>query len=87
VPAANLPTDDDKKLCQSYLCGTMKGLKNGPYDIGTTGPDGDGVDGIIGPKTKAAIKQFQTDHGEGLVVDGIYGPKTRAAFDKELNGK
>ena len=85
VPAANLPTDDDKKLLQSYLCGTAKGLKNGPYDIGTTGPDGDGVEGIIGPKTAAAIKQFQTDHG-GLKVDGIYGPKTRAAFDNELNG-
>ncbi|MGN6370188.1 MAG: peptidoglycan-binding protein [Phycisphaerae bacterium] len=86
VPAANLPTENDKKLLQSYLCGKLKGLKHGPYDIGATGPNGDGVDGVIGPKTKAAIKQFQTDHG-GLAVDGIYGPKTRAAFDNELNGK
>lgn len=32
------------------------------------------ADGIIGPKTKAAIKEFQKAHG--LVADGIVGPKT-----------
>lgn len=32
------------------------------------------ADGIIGPKTKAAIKKFQKDHG--LVADGIVGPIT-----------
>ena len=34
------------------------------------------IDGILGPKTKEAIKQFQKDNG--LVVDGICGPKTKA---------
>ncbi|NET56036.1 MAG: hypothetical protein F6K47_07650 [Symploca sp. SIO2E6] len=32
------------------------------------------VDGIYGPKTEAAVRQFQTD--QGLTVDGIVGPET-----------
>jgi len=32
------------------------------------------VDGIFGPNTEAAIKDFQG--GAGLVVDGIVGPAT-----------
>lgn len=32
------------------------------------------VDGIIGPKTKQAIRDFQA--ATGLTVDGIYGPNT-----------
>jgi peptidoglycan hydrolase-like protein with peptidoglycan-binding domain len=37
-----------------------------------------GVDGIVGPKTMTAIKDFQKK--QGLVVDGIAGPKTMAAL-------
>jgi murein L,D-transpeptidase YcbB/YkuD len=36
------------------------------------------VDGIVGPKTMTAIKDFQKK--QGLVVDGIAGPKTMAAL-------
>lgn len=36
------------------------------------------VDGWPGPKTTAAIRQFQFDHG--LQVDGIIGPQTHAAL-------
>ncbi|OGW85278.1 MAG: hypothetical protein A3C35_04935 [Omnitrophica bacterium RIFCSPHIGHO2_02_FULL_46_11] len=32
------------------------------------------IDGVIGSKTKAAIRSFQTK--QGLVVDGVCGPKT-----------
>jgi peptidoglycan hydrolase-like protein with peptidoglycan-binding domain len=32
------------------------------------------IDGRFGPKTKAAVQAFQSDHG--LDVDGIVGPKT-----------
>ena len=36
------------------------------------------VDGIIGPLSLAAVKQFQSDHS--LSVDGIPGPATKAAL-------
>jgi peptidoglycan hydrolase-like protein with peptidoglycan-binding domain len=36
------------------------------------------VDGVFGPKTEAAAKDFQ--QGAGLVVDGIVGPLTWAAL-------
>lgn len=85
VPGAWLPSKDDVTLLQEYLCGKRPGLENSGYYLGKYGPDGDGVDGISGPKTKGAVKEFQRDHG-GLAIDGIYGPNTEAAFDMELNG-
>ena len=36
--------------------------------------------GVFGPKTEAALKEFQKAHGVDAI--GIYGPKTRAAFEK-----
>jgi len=36
------------------------------------------VDGVTGPRTRAAIKAFQK--ANGLTVDGIVGPNTRAAL-------
>lgn len=43
------------------------------YDVGATG-----ADGAMGPKTKAAIIEFQRRHG--LVPDGLVGTKTKQAF-------
>jgi hypothetical protein len=40
------------------------------------------IDGISGPRTRAAVKAFQSD--AGLVADGIVGPKTRSAMQKRL---
>ncbi|MEG4803499.1 peptidoglycan-binding protein [Microcoleus sp. ARI1-B5] len=44
-----------------------------------------GADGKFGPKTEAAVKQFQSN--KGFLVDGVAGPKTLAAlFPGELLG-
>lgn len=42
------------------------------------------VDGIYGPKTKAAVKSFQKKNG--LTADGIVGKKTAAALGMSLSG-
>jgi murein DD-endopeptidase MepM/ murein hydrolase activator NlpD len=38
------------------------------------------IDGIKGPRTRAAIRRFQSR--AGLAVDGIVGPRTRAALGR-----
>lgn len=41
----------------------------------------DAIDGIAGPKTKAAIRQAQVAYN--LTVDGVAGPQTIAALEKD----
>jgi hypothetical protein len=46
------------------------------------------MDGIMGPRTKEAVKRFQK--ANGLIVDGKYGKMTDEAVDREiakLNGR
>jgi len=56
--------------------GIQARLNNLGFDCGS-------VDGIIGPRTEAAVKAFQEEHS--LNVDGIPGPKTQAKL-KEVYG-
>lgn len=46
------------------------------YDLGASGPNGDGVDGREGAKTRDAVMTFQRLHG--LKDDGLVGKMTRA---------
>ena len=48
------------------------------------GFDPGGVDGVSGPRTRAAILAFQ--QGAELAADGIVGPMTRAALGRALDG-
>lgn len=42
------------------------------------------IDGLLGAKSTAATKEFQTDYG--LTVDGIFGPKTEETILKAVTG-
>lgn len=54
--------------------GLQARLNNLGYDCGI-------VDGVLGPRTEAAVRAFQKD--SGLDVDGIAGPNTQAALKSE----
>lgn len=58
--------NDAVKKLQQYL-------KDAGYDLGNAG-----VDGIFGPMTEAALKEFQ--ESAGIVIDGIYSEETHNAL-------
>ncbi|MFC2170507.1 peptidoglycan-binding protein [Calditrichota bacterium] len=49
-------------------------IKSLQHNLHRLGYDPGSIDGILGPKTRAAVREFQHDHG--LLVDGVPGPKT-----------
>lgn len=55
----------------------QEALKNANFYTGK-------VDGVLGPKTKAAIKEFQSN--SGLTPDGKVGPKTWQKLSTYLSG-
>lgn len=58
---------------------TTRGLQQG---LASLGLDPGVIDGIMGPKTSAALVAFQSQNG--LAADGIYGPLTRAKLESML---
>jgi putative peptidoglycan binding protein len=68
------PLDD---VADRGVSGYQQRLRNLGYDPGP-------IDGIDGPRTKAAVRAFQSDNPP-LQIDGICGPKTKAKL-KELHG-
>ena len=56
----------------------QQALVNLGYNLGNTGPNGDGVDGVFGEKTRSAVKKFQTS--KDLYSDGIVGDNTAGAL-------
>ena len=58
-------------------------LINLGYNLGTSGPQRNGVDGYVGPKTKKAIKDFQTKNN--LKPTGILDQTTQNALSLTKN--
>ncbi len=56
----------------------VRGVQNALYARGLAL----GVDGVFGPSTTAALRQFQT--AQGLTTDGIAGPETLAKLNESL---
>jgi hypothetical protein len=60
------------------------------YDLGDTGPEADGVDGIFGKKTEDAVMGFQKENKDWddtpLKIDGLVGPRTSDALNRAMVG-
>lgn len=80
---------NDRKSLVETLQKMLRDLKK--YDLGSSGPNKDGVDGTFGNSTEDAVKQFQEEHKDWdsnvLKVDGLVGPETADALNREMVGK
>ena len=79
LPAAAV-LDDSGRVLRPGARGTD--VKQLQQILALTGHDPGGADGILGPKTQAAIEAFQTE--AGITVDGKVGPNTRAQLTAVL---
>ena len=61
------------------------------YDLGTYGPDKDGVDGAFGKLTETAVNYFQENNldweANQLKVDALVGPRTSDALNRAMVGR
>ena len=60
-------------------------LKDLGYNLGNTGPTGDGVDGAFGGKTRSAIKAFQSKNG--VAPTGTLDRATTSLLSKSVKSK
>jgi len=77
VPIPRDDTEDRPTLRRGSELNLKFLVKEVQRKVGFTGFQ---VDGLFGPMTEAAVRNFQRNHG--LVPDGIVGPKTWAALDR-----
>ena len=61
------------------------------YDLGTYGPEKDGVDGSFGKLTETAVNDFQEKNlawdANQLKVDALVGPRTSDALNRAIVGR
>ena len=74
-----VPIQDAAPLVLSSESADARGIQTALRDLGLYGGS---IDGKIGPKTKAAIREFQRNNG--LVVDGKVGAKTWTKLKEQL---
>lgn len=64
----------------------LRGVTGRTYDLGSTGPNHDGVDGKYGRKTGAAVMQFKTDEHLGSTQYADVGPGVMHRLDQLFPG-
>ena len=78
-----LPTPKITAKTKEEIKDLQRKLKEAGYDIGTTGENKDGIDGVVGRKTRAAWEKYVKEHPDEAIVetvaDGKMGPATREA--------
>jgi uncharacterized protein (DUF433 family) len=62
--AGNVPSGTTPAKSKPEVMELQKQLKAAGYNLGTSGPNRDGVDGIMGPKTRAAQQQMIQQKGQ-----------------------
>lgn len=69
-----IPTAGANYTDAKTVAAVQKALVGLHYNLGTSGPNSDGVDGVFGSKTKAAIKKLQSVTGaeqNGRIDEGV----------------
>jgi hypothetical protein len=83
-----LATGDARKDLVKHLQTALRDLG---FQLGDTGENHDGVDGVFGDLTRKAVEDFQKDHTDwddaALAVDKLVGPRTSDAINRQLVGK
>jgi hypothetical protein len=87
-PAAHVASSNKLVVGDEDIVAIQMSLKKDGHDLGKTGPNGDGIDGKIGPKTISAIQQdlaklgAKNPDGSPLSVTGIGDEATGQAIQK-----
>lgn len=83
VSFTGITTKSSPAKGSSVLSGVEMSKKDIQAALSSAGYYSGNIDGILGPKTKQAIMDFQA--AKGLKVDGVVGPQTEKALKKHLN--
>lgn len=74
IGAVTIPTAGANYTDAKTVCAVQAALVKKGYDLGKSGPNKDGVDGVFGSKTKDAIKKLQKTLGmqdTGKIDEGV----------------